>query len=87
MRKKLLVISAGIFLFSGLAFAKKNCTNEPKERWMSETEFKKKVEADGYKIRKFKQPGTCYEIYGQNKEGKNIEIYFNPVDASIVKEE
>jgi hypothetical protein len=40
---------------------------------------------EGYIISKFKQPGTCYEIYGTNKEGKKVEIYFNPVDSSIVK--
>ena len=67
------------------AHAKKNCTDEPKDKWMSESEFKKKVEAEGYTIKKFKQPGTCYEIYGTNKEGKKVEIYFNPVDGSIVK--
>jgi hypothetical protein len=68
------------------AYAKKDCTNEPKEKWMQEADFKKKVESEGYKISKFKQPGTCYEIYGTNKEGKKVEIYFNPVDGSIVKE-
>jgi len=68
------------------AFAKKNCTSEPKEKWMSEADFKKMAESQGYKISKFKQPGTCYEIYGTNKEGKKVEIYFNPVDGSIVKE-
>lgn len=68
------------------AFAKKDCTKEPKSKWMSEADFKKKVEAEGYKISKFKQPGTCFEIYGTNKEGKKVEIYFNPVDGSIVKE-
>jgi hypothetical protein len=67
------------------AHAKKNCTDEPKDKWMSESDFKKKVEAEGYTIKKFKQPGTCYEIYGTNKEGKKVEIYFNPVDGSIVK--
>ncbi|NUN06945.1 MAG: PepSY domain-containing protein [Bdellovibrio sp.] len=66
--------------------AKKNCTTEPTSKWMSEEDFKKKVEAEGYKISKFKQPGTCYEIYGTNKDGKKVEIYFNPVDGSIVKE-
>lgn len=66
------------------AFAKKNCTDQPKEKWMKEEDFKKKVESEGYTIKKFKQPGTCYEIYGTNKEGKKVEIYFNPVDASIV---
>jgi hypothetical protein len=69
------------------AYAKKNCTDQPKDKWMSEENFKKKVEDLGYKISKFKQPGTCYEIYGFNKNGKKVEVYFNPVDASIVKEE
>ena len=38
----------------------------------------------GYEIRKFKEPGTCYEIYGK-KDGKDVEVYFNPVDGSVVK--
>ncbi len=70
---------------SNVANAKDTCTDQPKEKWMSEADFRAKVEAEGYKIRKFKQPGSCYEIYGTNKEGKKVEIYFNPVDASIVK--
>jgi len=80
-----------IFIVIGLgltlsAHAKKNCTDEPKEKWMSEADFKKKIEAEGYTIKKFKQPGTCYEIYGTDREGKKVEIYFNPVDGGIVKE-
>lgn len=82
--KSLFVMSL-IFTAGLSAFAKKHCTDEPKEKWMSEADFKKKVEAEGYKIRKFKQPGTCYEIYGTDKDGKKVEIYFNPVDGSIVK--
>lgn len=70
-----------------IAQAKKNCTEEPKEKWMKQEDFKKYVESQGYTIRKFKTPGTCYEIYGKNKAGKEVEIYFNPVDGSIVKEE
>jgi hypothetical protein len=54
---------------------------------MTEGDFKKKVEGMGYKISKFKQPGSCYEIYGVNKNGKKVEVYFNPVDATITKEE
>lgn len=77
----------GLLLISGAALAKKNCTDQPQNKWMSEADFKAKVESQGYKINKFKQPGTCYEIYGLNKEGKKVEIYFNPVDGSIVKEE
>lgn len=83
--KKLLVTTMTLLLTVSVAHAKKNCTDEPKEKWMKEADFKKMVEDQGYTIRKFKQPGTCYEIYGKNKEGKSVEIYFNPVDGSIVK--
>lgn len=82
--KKLLI--AGVVLFTGVAFAKKDCTAEPKDKWMTEEAFKKMVQDKGYTINKFKTPGSCYEIYGKNKEGKSVEIYFNPVDGSIVKE-
>jgi hypothetical protein len=83
---KQLVIILALLGTAATAIAKKDCTSEPKSKWMSEADFKKKVESDGYKISKFKQPGSCYEIYGTNKEGKKVEIYFNPVDGSIVKE-
>jgi hypothetical protein len=84
--KKTLII-ATILTLGSTAHAKKSCTEQPKDKWMSEEAFRKKVEEQGYKISKFKQPGSCYEIYGTNKDGKKVEIYFNPVDASIVKEE
>ena len=75
-----------LFLLSTTVFAKKSCTDQPKEKWMTEEAFKKMVTDKGYTIKKFKQPGTCYEIYGTDKSGKKVEIYFNPVDGSIVTE-
>lgn len=83
--KPILIVLA-LFSVVPSAFAKKECTSEPKSKWMSEADFKKKVESEGYTISRFKQPGSCYEIYGTNKEGKKVEIYFNPVDGSIAKE-
>ena len=81
------LIIASILAITGLsANAKKTCTDQPKDKWISESDFKKKVEELGYKINKFKQPGSCYEIYGTDKDGKKVEIYFNPVDATVVKE-
>lgn len=75
-----------VLLIGFAAQAKKNCTDQPESKWMSVEVFKTKVQSLGYKISKFKQPGSCYEIYGTNKDGKDVEVYFNPVDASIVKE-
>lgn len=85
MMRQLMLTVGLVVLTSGIAHAKKSCTDQPKETWMSEADFKKKVEAEGYTIKKFKQPGTCYEIYGTDKDGKKVEIYFNPVDGSPVK--
>ncbi len=82
-----LTILAALFMMAGVAHAKKSCTDQPKEKWMKVDDFKKRLESEGYKIRKFKQPGTCYEIYGTDKEGKKVEVYFNPVDGSVVKSE
>jgi len=79
------VILLAVILSAGFAQAKKNCTDQPKAKWMKEEDFKMKAESEGFKIKKFKQPGTCYEIYGTNKDGKNVEIYFNPVDGTPVK--
>lgn len=82
--KNVMILTLASLLTSVPAFAKKSCTDEPKSKWMTEEAFKKKVTEEGYKIRKFKQPGSCYEIYGTDHAGKEVEIYFNPVDGSIV---
>lgn len=76
------IILATLLASTTSVYAKKDCTTDPKDKWMSETDFKKKVEGEGFKISKFKVSGNCYEIYGTNKEGKKVEIYFNPVDGS-----
>ncbi len=78
-----------IATLSTLAFgaaAAPECTKEPQDKWMPEQDMKTKIEADGYTIKRFLTSGSCYEIYGKNKDGKNVEIYFNPVDGTIVKQ-
>ncbi|WP_019140581.1 PepSY domain-containing protein [Noviherbaspirillum massiliense] len=80
-----LVVPALLLAFSGSAFAAANCAKHPKEEWMKESDAKAKLEAEGYKIRKFKVDGNCYEIYGHNKEGKKVEIYFDTKTLDAVK--
>lgn len=82
------LISAFLMIASLSAFAGPDCTKEPKTKWQDEKKFQEKLVADGYKIKVFKvTKGNCYEIYGWNKEGKKVEIYFSPIDGSKVKEE
>ncbi len=84
---KTIVLSAALIsvLASTQVFAAADCQKHPKEEWMKEADLKKRLEEEGYQIKKFKIDGDCYEIYGRNKEGKKVEIYFDTKDGSIVK--
>lgn len=78
---------AAIATVSAPAFAKADCKAYPKSEWMKEADAKAKIEAQGYAIKKFKVDGNCYEIYGSNKEGKKVEIYFDAKTLEPVKTE
>jgi hypothetical protein len=66
-------------------YASADCPVYPKEEWASEDTLKEALEAEGYTIKKFKIDGNCYEMYGRNKEGKKVEIYFDMKTLGIVK--
>lgn len=83
MRK--ILISLFLATLSTAALAGAKCEKHPKNEWMKESDAKAKLEAEGYKIKKFKIDGQCYEIYGHNKEGKKVEIYFDTKTLAPVK--
>ncbi|MCO5143008.1 MAG: PepSY domain-containing protein [Oligoflexia bacterium] len=84
---KMIVTTIVAGLISSHAFAGPDCTTEPKEKWQDQKAFQENLKKEGYKIKKFKvTKGNCYEIYGWNKEGKKVEIYFNPISGEHVKE-
>ncbi len=68
------------------AWAGPSC-DVPEAQWMKEADFKAKIEAQGYQIKTFKvSKGKCYEIYGTDKAGKKVEIYFNPATGAVVEQ-
>lgn len=88
MKKSYLALSLlGLSMLPQLAFAGANCPSYPKEDWASEDTLKEGLAAEGYTIKKFKIDGNCYEIYGRNKEGKKVEIYFDMKTLAIIKAE
>ncbi|EJC75113.1 hypothetical protein Rleg10DRAFT_3678 [Rhizobium leguminosarum bv. trifolii WSM2012] len=87
MKLRLIVALATITAAPSLALASPSCTTEAKSKWMSEDAMKAKIEAAGYKVKTFEITGSCYEIYGKNKDGKRAEVYFNPISGDIVKSE
>jgi hypothetical protein len=82
-----LAVLGAASLFSSHAFAKADCKAYPKAEWMSEADAKAKIQAQGYTISKFKVDGNCYEIYGKNKDGKKVEIYYDAKTLEPVKTE
>ena len=85
MLKLTLLLAAASLSTSVLA--KADCAKHPKDQWMPEADAKARIEAQGYMIKKFKVDGQCYEIYGTNKEGKKVEIYFDTKTLAVVKAE
>jgi hypothetical protein len=87
---KIVPLIAGLTLMLGAigsALASPTCTTEPESKWLSETAMKEKIAAMGYKnIRVFKKTTSgCYEIYGYTADNRKAEVYFNPVDGSVVE--
>lgn len=69
------------------ALASADCPVYPKSEWAAEETLKKALMDEGYSIKKFKVDGNCYEMYGRNKEGKKVEIYFDTKTLAIIKAE
>jgi len=96
LKQTLFTLIAATSLMTAQAALAGDCTEEPRENWMSELDMQKMIVNDmGYTIYKFKIDDTCYEIYGKRpvasddgEEDKmeKIEIYFNPVNGEVVKE-
>ncbi len=66
---------------SACVFASPQCTTAPRAQWMTDTAMKQQ----GYTIKVIKISDNCYEIYGKDKAGSKVKIYFDPIDGRIVK--
>ncbi|MFO7543070.1 MAG: PepSY domain-containing protein [Thiobacillus sp.] len=67
-------------------FASTECTKKPAEKWLSEKQAQAQLEKAGFTVQRIKRDDTCYEVYANRKDGKRVDLYINPVDASIVRE-
>ena len=70
-----------ITLFSGGANAtgRMTCDSGDKSTWKSEAELIEKITAEGWQVRKVKEDGGCYEVYGRDPKERRVEAYFDPL--------
>lgn len=80
------LLSAAFLVCASPAFAGPQCTSEPAGKWAPLDELKKKVTERGYKIEVLKvTKGSCYELYGRDRNGKRVEIYYHPITFDVVR--
>jgi len=75
-----LIASVVLALTASTAFAHGNvsCPAVPKEEKKPQMELQKKLEGEGWKVRKVQNYNGCYEVYGFDGAGKKAEAFFNP---------
>ena len=83
MFRTVIVIAA--VLLTGPALAAAVCAKHPNSEWLPEAEAKSRIEAQGYKIKKFTVVINCYKIHGTNKDGTRVAIYFDTKTLEVVK--
>lgn len=83
-----IMLSLAMLALATPALAEPQCTDLPASQWIAQDSMKQSIIAEqGYKIDVFKiTKGNCYELYGRNKAGKRIEIYYHPVTAEVVRQ-
>lgn len=83
------LVSVLALLAAGAVQAGPSCTEEPTSKWLSAEQMSEKFRAQGYvdDVRKLHvSKGKCWEIYGHDKAGKAVEVYFHPITGAIVQE-
>ena len=72
-------IAAALFAGSVHATGRMTCESGDKANWKTEAELIKKITAEGWTVRKVKEDGGCYEVYGRDPEDRRVEAYFDPI--------
>jgi hypothetical protein len=54
------------------------CDSGPQETWQPQAKLEEQLTAKGWKVRRVKIDGGCYEVYALNDKGERVEAYFHP---------
>lgn len=88
MQARITLVLAATAVAFGLAAtaasASTPCTDQPRSAWMKAEEVRTRLEQQGYRIRRVKVDNNCYEVYATDRDGKQVEMYVDPVTAKTV---
>ena len=59
------------------------CDSGDASGWKTAAQLQQKLQSEGWKIRKIKRDGGCYEVYGTTPDGTRGEAYFHPITFEL----
>ena len=65
-------------LTSAQATGLATCGSGPKESWQSQARLEQMLKDKGWTVRRVKEDGGCWEVYGLDDKGQRVEAYFHP---------
>ena len=75
-----LLLAANASHATGLA----TCDSGPKSGWQPSAKLEEQLKAQGWQVRRIKEDGGCYEVYGLDDKGQRVEAYFHPLTLAPV---
>ena len=82
--KKTAVIAILLAPFPAQATGMYSCDPIAPEDWLTKAEITEKAEAEGWKVRRMKKDGGCWEVYATMPDGKRVEAYFHPESGEVL---
>ena len=81
MRKLLITAFCSAALLAAMqagATGRATCESGAEKDWQPQETLTKQLEAKGWKVRRVKVDGGCYEVYALDEKGERVEAYFHP---------
>lgn len=72
-------------VLSTSVWAGAKCERHPENERIPAVKFQERLQAQGYKIKKFELDDGCYEMKGLDKDGNKVKIYFDTKTGKAVK--
>jgi len=59
-----------------------SCESTDRAKWLTQAELTTQLENLGWSVRRMKEDGGCWEVYGTTPEGQRVEGYFHPTTGA-----
>ena len=73
-----------LYALSSHATGLATCDSGPKESWQPTAKLELMLKEKGWQVRRIKEDGGCYEVYGLDEKGQRVEAYFHPLTLAPV---